>query len=96
MKNRLYINYGNEEQFKNYQSNQNSGISITLPVSIKFNYVILLLNIDETKLNVSAESWLAMDYLEMKYLRGWKVKTITDKTLLALRLGIFKSFQKLS
>lgn len=53
--NRLYINCVNEEQHINYQSNQNNGISTTLPVLIKSNYVLFFIKkIDETKLNVSA------------------------------------------
>lgn len=31
----------------------------------------------------------------MKYLRGWDVKNVGDKTLIGLRLGIFKCFEKL-
>jgi len=45
--------------------------------------------LDSTNLPVSAEAWTAVDYLELKFLRGFNSKLLADYSLIANRLLLF-------
>lgn len=55
----------------------------------------LLVDIDSTNLKISCEGWVALDHLELKYLRGWNPKTEDDFSPL-IRLFIAKICYDLS
>lgn len=50
--------------------------------------------LDQTKLNVSAETWVALDHLELKFLRGCNPKEIKDFTPM-IRLLVMKCFHNI-
>lgn len=52
-------------------------------------------NPDQTNLNISAESWAALDHLELKFLRGYNIKTAKSYFMIGLRLMIVKCLQRL-
>ena len=37
-----------------------------------------MINVDTTNLRISCEGWVAIDWLEMKYIRGWNPKELFD------------------